>query len=446
MSNMDNFDNMNQEEKAETIEELYVEQVPSGNRTEKPQKSHFFAGFLSGMLVVGLILLAVIEVYTRALGGYLILGGNGSNTTKANSAISSETAEKLDQLNAYIDLYSVNEINQETLDDKLSHALIDSLGDKYSAYFNPKEYEELMTSTTGTYYGIGAGLLQDKVSMQVTISKIYEGTPSEEAGLLKDDVILFVEDIDATTMELSELVQHIRGEEGTSVHIKIYRPSEEKEMEFDVERKNVVLPSVSSQMLDDTIGYIQVSDFQTNTPDQFEAAIAKLTDQGMKAMVIDLRSNPGGLVTSVVSMLDYILPEGVVVYTEDKYGKRTDYTSAESSKIDMPMVVLVDENSASASEIFAGAIKDFKYGTILGTTTFGKGIVQSIWPLQNGGAIKLTTAKYFTPSGVNIHGVGIEPDVELAYEFLGGEKDKYSVELDNQILKAMEILKASNAE
>ena len=297
-----------------------------------------------------------------------------------------------------------------------------------------------MISTTGSYYGIGAGLSQDKKTMEVTVSKIYEGTPSEEAGMQKDDMILMVEDIDATTMELSELVQHIRGEEGTTVHLTVYRPSTEELMELDVERRNVVLPSVSSQMLTEKVGYIEVSDFQKDTPDEFKEAIKALQEQGMEKMVVDLRNNPGGLVTSVVAMLDELLPEGVVVYTEDKYGNRTDYTSDEEHQMNIPMVVLVNENSASASEIFAGAIQDTGYGTILGTTTFGKGIVQSIWGLPSGGAIKLTTAKYFTPNGNNIHGKGIVPDVELPYEFLGGENDAYSVEFDNQIQKAIEIL------
>ena len=167
-----------------------------------------------------------------------------------------------------------------------------------------------------------------------------------------------------------------------------------------------------------------------------------LQNQGMKSLIIDVRSNPGGLVTSVVDILDVILPKGTVVYTEDKYGNRADYSS-DSSCLDYPLVVLVDGNSASASEIFAGAIKDYNYGTLVGTTTYGKGIVQTIYPLSDGDAVKLTTAKYFTPNGNYIHEVGIEPDVVLEYEFTGPEDGIYEKQYDNQLQKAIEILNSA---
>lgn len=407
---------------------------------KKKNNGGFGKGVVVGILLTAVSMFLFIKVFTEAYGSYIVLGGGKAQIAGVGTIISENTAAKLEELQQYIDLYFSLDEEKKDVEDAMCHALVDSLGDRYSAYYNKEEYEEMMISTTGSYYGIGAGLSQDKKTMEVTVSKIYEGTPSEEAGMQKDDMILMVEDIDATTMELSELVQHIRGEEGTTVHLTIYRPSTEELMELDVERRNVTLPSVSSQMLTEKVGYIEVSDFQKDTPDEFKEAIKALQEQGMEKMVVDLRNNPGGLVTSVVAMLDELLPEGVVVYTEDKYGNRTDYTSDEEHQMNIPMVVLVNENSASASEIFAGAIQDTGYGTILGTTTFGKGIVQSIWGLPSGGAIKLTTAKYFTPNGNNIHGKGIVPDVELPYEFLGGENDTYSVEFDNQIQKAIEIL------
>ena len=407
---------------------------------KKKNNGGFGKGVVVGILLTAVSMFLFIKVFTEAYGSYIVLGGGKAQIAGVGTIISENTAAKLEELQQYIDLYFSLDEEKEDVEDAMCHALVDSLGDRYSAYYNKEEYEEMMTSTTGSYYGIGAGLSQDKKTMEVTVSKIYEGTPSEEAGMQKDDMILMVEDIDATTMELSELVQHIRGEEGTTVHLTIYRPSTEELMELDVERRNVVLPSVSSQMLTEKVGYIEISDFQKNTPDQFKEAIKTLQEQGMEKMVVDLRNNPGGLVTSVVAMLDELLPEGVVVYTEDKYGNRTDYTSDEEHQMNIPMVVLVNENSASASEIFAGAIQDTGYETIPGTTTSGNGNVQSIWGLPSGGAIKLTTAKYFTPNGNNIHGKGIVPDVELPYEFLGGENDAYSGEFDNQIQKAIEIL------
>ena len=249
-----------------------------------------------------------------------------------------------------------------------------------------------------------------------------------------------MEDIEATSMEVSALVQHIRGEEGTIVHMVIYRESTGETLEFDVERRNVVLPSIEGEMLEDGIGYIQILEFQSNTDEQFQEMIEKLTKEGMKGMIIDVRANPGGLLSSVVNMLDYVLPEGLLTYIEDKYGNRNEYTSG-ASCIDMPIVILVDENSASASEIFAGAMKDYKYATLVGKTTFGKGIVQNIIPLSDGDAIKLTTAKYFTPKGNYIHGTGISPDVEVDYEYSGPEDEDYSKQYDSQFIKGLEVLK-----
>ena len=208
-----------------------------------------------------------------------------------------------------------------------------------------------------------------------------------------------------------------------------------------MERQDITLPSVSHKMLDENIGYIHIDSFETETATQFEQAVADLEDQGMQAMIIDVRYNPGGMVTSVVKILDDILPEGTVVYTEDKNGNRQDYTSKGETHLDYPIAVLINGDSASASEILAGAIKDFEYGTLIGTTTYGKGIVQTIFPLEDGDAVKLTTAKYFTPKGNYIHGVGIEPDIELEYEYLDKDGTSYDEAYDNQIQKAIEVLK-----
>lgn len=241
-------------------------------------------------------------------------------------------------------------------------------------------------------------------------------------------------------MELSELVTHIRGDKGTTVHMQIAREGEADYLELDIERDKVEVPTVTSEMLDNHIGYIAITEFAEPTEEQFMQAVNSLKDQGMESVIIDLRDNPGGYLTAVTEILDDILPEGLTVYTEDKYGNRQNYTSDEEHKMDYPMAVLVNENSASASEIFAGAIKDYQYGTLIGTKTFGKGIVQSVRQLSDGSAIKLTTAKYYTPKGNYIHEVGIEPDVELEYEYTGDKNADYDKAYDNQIQKAIEIL------
>lgn len=407
---------------------------------KKRKKPGFAAGVVVGIAAAAVILVGGTFGICK-IGNYqMVIGSRGASQVKNTKVLDKDTVDKVDELTNYMDLYYYEDYDVQDVQDGLLEGVVSGLGDKYSAYYTAEEYKEQQLSTSGTYYGIGAALAQDKDTMQVTITKIYEGTPSEEAGLKKDDVIVSADGTDATSMELTDFVKLIRGEEGTTVHLEVYRPSTEETLEFDVERKNVELPSVSSQMLENNIGYIQISEFQSKTAEQFESALSSLQDQGAQSLIVDVRGNGGGLVDSVVAILDDILPEGTVVYTEDKYGNRQDYTSSGDTYLDMPIAVLVDQNSASASEIFAGAIKDYNYGTLIGTKTFGKGIVQTVFSLPEGDAIKLTTAKYFTPNGNYIHGVGIEPDIELEYQFMGGENDEYSVDLDNQIQKAIEVL------
>jgi len=379
---------------------------------------------IAGTILVGFVALNVVTKIT----GTKIYITNA--TAKTDSILDTKTVQKINELKAYTDMYYYDNVDDTELKDGLYEGMISGLGDKYSVYYNEEDYKQMQVSTTGQYYGIGAGLRQDPDTMVVSISKIYEGTPSDEAGLLADDVITSVDGTDATSMEVTELVKLIRGEEGTSVHLEVYRPSTGENLSFDVERKNVTLPSVSSQMLGDNIGYIHIDSFETETADQFEKAVAELDSEGMKALVLDVRYNGGGLVTAVVQ----------VVYTEDKNGHRETYTSSGDTYMEYPLAVLINEDSASASEILAGAIKDYEYGTLIGTTTFGKGIVQTIFPLEDGDAVKLTTAKYFTPNGNYIHGVGIDPDIELEYEYLNPDGTEYDVKYDNQIQKAVEVL------
>ena len=407
---------------------------------KKRKKPGFAAGVVVGIAAAAVILVGGTFGICKAGNYQMVIGSKGASKVKNTKLLDQDTVDKVDELTNYMDLYYYEDYDVQDVQDGLLKGVVSGLGDKYSAYYTAEEYKEQQLSTSGTYYGIGAALAQDKDTMQVTITKIYEGTPSEEAGLKKDDVIVSADGTDATSMELTDFVKLIRGEEGTTVHLEIYRPSTEETLEFDVERKNVELPSVSSQMLENNIGYIQISEFQSKTAEQFESALSSLKDQGAQSLIVDVRGNGGGLVDSVVAILDDILPEGTVVYTEDKYGNRQDYTSSGDTYLDMPIAVLIDQNSASASEIFAGAIKDYNYGTLIGTKTFGKGIVQTVFSLPEGDAIKITTAKYFTPDGNYIHGVGIEPDIELEYQFMGGENDEYSVDLDNQIQKAIEVL------
>ena len=409
--------------------------------TPKKKKGSTVKGIVIGVIGTLLISWTGINVACLATNSQILITNKESADDGEGAVLDADTVSKINELTAYTKLYYYDDIENEKLQDGLYTGLIDGLGDKYSVYYNEEDYQALQISTTGQYYGIGAGLSQDKDTMVVTVNKVYEGTPSESAGLLKDDVIVSVDGTEAASMELSELVKLIRGEKGTTVHLEIYRPSTEENLSFDVERQDITLPSVSHKMFEDGIGYVHIDSFETETATQFEEAVKDLEDQGMKALIIDVRYNPGGMVTAVVQILDDILPEGTVVYTEDKNGNRQDYTSSGDTYLDYPLAVLINGESASASEILAGAVKDYQYGTLIGTTTFGKGIVQTIFPLEDGDAVKLTTAKYFTPNGNYIHGVGIEPDIELEYEYLDKDATSYDEAYDNQIQKAIEVLK-----
>lgn len=401
--------------------------------------SGMFVGFLLGVLLLGIGVTVGAHVYTSSTNQYLIISPSGIKQTAKSDILTNKTVKKIDELMSYIDLYYNDDYDEEDIRNAIYAGTLEGLGDPYSVYYTADEYKDMQINTSGNYYGIGAALSQDAKTKEVTISKVYEGTPAEEAGLKDGDQIIKVNDTESTSKELSALVQEIRGEEGTTVHLQVYRALNNKTFEIDVERKNVELPSITSKMLDGGIGYIQISEFQSKTDEQFKSALADLKKQGMKSLIVDVRSNPGGLINTASNILDQILPEGTVVYTKDKYGKREDYTS-DSNCLDCPIAVLVNENSASASEIFAGAIKDYNYGTLIGTKTFGKGIVQTVLPLEDGDAVKLTTAKYYTPKGNYIHGVGIEPDIELTYKYSGPEDEAYDMKYDNQVQKAIEVL------
>ena len=433
--------------------------------TPKKKKGSTVKGIVIGVIGTLLISWTGINVACLATNSQILITNKESADDGEGAVLDADTVSKINELTAYTKLYYYDDIENEKLQDGLYTGLIDGLGDKYSVYYNAEDYQALQISTTGQYYGIGAGLSQDKDTMVVTVNKVYEGTPSESAGLLKDDVIVSVDGTEAVSMELSELVKLIRGEKGTTVHLEIYRPSTEENLSFDVERQDITLPSVSHKMFEDGIGYVHIDSFETETAAQFEEAVKDLENQGMKALIIDVRYNTGGMVALEPEMkqlsaselkdktrefkerldkgetLDDILPEGTVVYTEDKNGNRQDYTSSGDTYLDYPLAVLINGESASAAEILAGAVKDYQYGTLIGTTTFGKGIVQTIFPLENGDAVKLTTAKYFTPKGNYIHGVGIEPDIELEYEYLDKDATSYDEAYDNQIQKAIEVLK-----
>ncbi len=410
---------------------------------QRKQKSEFGKGIAVGTI-------ATLLVVSLMAGGIWLGVRVGSSrhqvsvkredTTK-EAVLQKDVEKKSGAIADLIDQYYYEDIDQNALIEGMYAGMVSGLGDPYSSYYTAEEYASLMEGTSGTYYGIGAVLTQNINTKIVTILHVYPGTPAEEAGVKDGDLIVKVGDIDGDSMELSELVTYIKGEEGTTVHLELMREGEKDNIELDVERRKIEVPTVQYQMLEGNTGLIQITEFSEATPEQFSDAIKDLQGQGMTSVIMDLRDNPGGVLQSVCKMLDELLPEGILVYTEDKYGNRSDYKS-DKSCMDIPMAVLINGNSASASEIFAGAIKDYKYGTLIGTTSFGKGIVQTIIPMEDGSAVKVTMAKYFTPNGNYIHDAGITPDIELEYEYQG-EDETYNPMHDNQVVKALEVLKSN---
>ena len=330
---------------------------------------------------------------------------------KGNALSDVKTVQKLNYLEELIDEEYLDEKDESSLREGLYVGLLAGLKDPYSTYYTAEQYKELNTSNEGSYVGIGAVLQKDDTG-GAKIIQLYEGGPGEQAGLKKGDVIKAVDGADVTDKETSDIASMVRDSEKDSVMLTIQRENEEKTRDVKVEIRDVEIQTVSHEMLSGDTGYIRISEFSEVTSDQYKKAFADLKEQGMKKLVVDLRDNPGGLLTAVCGVLRQILPEGLIVYTEDKNGKREEETCDGKNELDMALAVLVNGNSASASEIFAGAVKDYGIGTIVGTTTYGKGVVQTIQPLTDGSAVKITIAKYFTPKGNDINKKGITPDVE----------------------------------
>ena len=361
---------------------------------------------------------------------------NTDGESVTGEAVNEDTVAKMKVIENVIDTYFYKEdVDKDAMVDGIFKGMVESLGDPYSEYYSKEELESLYQDSFGVYYGVGAYVSLDTTTGLAKVSGIIADSPAEEADLRAEDIIYKVDDVDVTGMSLQETVSLIKGDENTTVKLTLIRDG--KEIEKEVTRRKVESPTVKFEMLDDGMAYIQITEFDTVTVDQFTEAMAMARGNDMKGLILDLRSNPGGNLSSVVSIAKQMLPKGLIVYTEDRDGNREEYSCDGSKELDVPMVVLVNGNSASASEILAGAIKDYGIGTLVGTTTFGKGIVQRPIELSDGSAVKLTISSYYTPNGINIHGIGIEPAVECEFD----SERYYSDEAyDNQLEKAKEVL------
>lgn len=428
---------VNETQETEYTDYERLRQMEESKREQRCVKRTWFAGgMIVGLMVALLISCVVYIVGMKNSTNVGIIGKRASQTEASDSILDPQVQQKLGVLEDSIHEYYLGDVTKEQMEEGLYYGLVEATGDPYSAYFSQEELEELRESTTGIYYGIGAYIGLDTDTQYCKITGIIPDTPAEEAGLKAEDLIVKVDGQDALGMTTTDIVALIKGEENTEVVLTIFRSGEEDYLEIPVTRRRVEAPTVNYEMMDDGIAYIQITEFEEVTTEQFEEKLEQARAEGMKGLIIDLRSNPGGTLTSVVQIARMLLPEGLIVYMEDKNGEREEYKCDGKRQLEVPLVVLINENSASAAEILAGAVKDYGIGTLVGTKTFGKGIVQKVFGITDGSGVKLTISHYYTPKGNDIHEVGVEPDVELELDVESYVED----ESDNQLQRAQEIL------
>ena len=381
-------------------------------------------GFIKGALTGALLTLLVVSL--AACGLQHINEG----------IISSDTETKLSYLKKLIDETYLHDVKEKNLNEGIYKGYVEGLGDQYSAYYDKKETKELTESLDGSFSGIGAVMTQDASSGVITITRVYDDSPAKKAGIKTGDILYRVEEKTVTGKDLDKVVSWIKGKKGTKVNLTLLRGTNSDKIKVTATRDVINVETVKYKVLENQIGYISISEFDSVTGAQFAKALKQLQKKNIEGLVVDLRNNPGGSLSTVCDILDSILPKGLIVYTKDKNGKKEEYTSDEKHRLNLPMSVLVNGQSASASEIFAGAVKDYGKAEIIGTQTYGKGVVQNLFDLKDGTCVKLTTSEYFTPKGRSIDGKGITPDVKIEYKY--NAKD---LKADNQLDKAVSVVK-----
>lgn len=380
-------------------------------------KKSFFIGVVFGMV-------ALFIINSFVTNGILIYNKVVENQLTPK--------QKIKEIENIVEKHYVNEYDENFMEETMYKGMVASLKDPYSSYMSKDELNDFLQNTEGNYVGIGimVNLTEDE---KININKVFDNSPAQQSGLKANDKIIKVEGVSVNLENYQDLVTKIKGEEGTTVNLTIQRNDEGKVFNIDIIRKNVAVPTVEFKTLEDNIGYIKITQFDRVTYDQFKQAFESLSNTD--GLIIDLRDNPGGLLTTVVQIADLLLPEGTITYIEDKNGNR-DYHKSDANYYNKPLAVLVNENSASASEILSGAIKDFGAGKLIGQKTYGKGVVQNLYKISDGSGVKITMAKYYTPSGVCIDQTGIEPDYKV-------ENNEDSTQ-DLQLEKAINVINEQN--
>ncbi len=391
----------------------------------------FATGLVSG--ITCMMLLIMVLIFTGKIEPAFLMGDN------SKSAIEKEISQKAELIRTYIDKYYLDDIDSKKMADSIYKGIFNGLGDDYAAYYTAEEYKDITEKSSGTYCGIGAYVTQTDTG-DISIVKPVEGGPAERAGIKAGDIIYAVDGESTTGKDLTTVLSKVKGEAGTKVVLKIWRKGGRNYLDIEVTRKIIEENTVSSKMLPGNTGYIKVTGFEEVTNKQFSNAVNNLEKSGMKSLIIDLRDNGGGLLTAATGMLDRLLPKGLLVYTKDKSGVAEEYFAEDDRCVKVPMAILVNGNSASASEVFSGALQDNGVAKLVGTKTFGKGIVQTIFGMDDGTAIKMTTSRYYTPKGRNIHKTGLKPDIEVNLDENTLPKNGEEFAIDNQMQAALDYL------
>ena len=402
------------------------------NENQSVEESAYKKGIKSGILIgaLSVLLLVLLVLLFKMLWPFF-----GADSTKLDNNTLSKMKKIQSIINRNMFVYN-DDLDLDSLADGAYRGMVYSIGDVYADYYSPEDMEKAMNDYDGVSYGIGCYITINDDGI-AEIYGVMEDTPAERAGVQNGDLILKVDGESVIGLSLDEVVAKVKGLEHTTVNIIFSRDDELIELELE-RAKQIEKDTVTCGQLlaNEELGYIRIKEFDTVTPNQYDEAIEELKKENIKGLVLDIRNNPGGSLDSVVEIARKILPKGLVVYTEDSRGKRRDIECDGENELDIPLVVLVNSYSASAAEILAGAIQDYNKGTLVGTTTFGKGIVQTTLSVGDGSYVKLTTSAYFTPSGRYIQDTGIEPDVVIELD----EKLYTEDSEDNQVNKAVEIL------
>lgn len=405
--------------------------IPKGERPMNQERKGFIKGIISGILITAVI----VFIYT------------GVNITLIPARIEGfkkqewySFMQKANELVAILDTNYYEEVDKEKMFDGMYYGLVASIGDPYTTYMDTERFQSFISDTEGSYAGIGVYVSMDPEDGLLTIMQVFPGSPAEDVELQPGDKIVGVNGEDVMGLDDSEIIKKIKGPENTTVNLTIVRQSEGKSFDKELERRKIEVPTVEHEMLDGGIGYIKVLGFDAVTDQQFLDALIDLEKQGLKGLVVDLRNNGGGILDVALNITDLFVPEGIITYTIDGQGDKEVHSTRDDVYFNKPLTVLVNGNSASASEIFTGAIKDYEVGTVIGTTTFGKGLVQKPYVLNDGSAVKVTISRYYTPDGHYINKTGIEPDMEVELPENYRFKAKIPEEFDTQLNAAKDVL------